>query len=81
MQLTFADPLDQEILSDGAKLSAFLERHPVEHHPRTKRTYHAVTQGFILNELVRRVDPQQRSIGDIIEQVWKGVADSGVTFV
>ena len=26
----------------------------------TKRAYHAATRGFILNEIVRRVDPNQR---------------------
>ena len=27
---------------------------------KTKREYHAATRGFILNEIVRRVDPKQR---------------------
>ena len=28
----------------------------------TKREYHAATRGFILNEIVRRVDPKQRYV-------------------
>ena len=34
----------------------------------TRRAYHALTRGWILNEIVRRVDSQQRTIGEIIEQ-------------
>ena len=33
----------------------------------TRRAYHALSRGWILNEVVRRVDPQQRTIGEIIE--------------
>ena len=33
----------------------------------TRRAYHAFTRGWILNEIVRRVDPQTRTIGEIIE--------------
>ena len=29
---------------------------------QTKREYHAATRGFILNEVVRRVDPKQRYV-------------------
>ena len=33
----------------------------------TRRAYHAFTRGWILNEIVRRVDPQGRTIGEIME--------------
>ena len=33
----------------------------------TRRAYHGLTRGWILNEIVRRVDPQKRTIGEIIE--------------
>ena len=33
----------------------------------TKRAYHAFTRGWILNEIVRRVDPKHRTIGEIVE--------------
>ena len=33
----------------------------------THRAYHALTRGWILNEIVRRVDLQHRTIGEIIE--------------
>lgn len=34
----------------------------------TKREYHSVTRGIILNEIVRRADPQGRTIGEIIRE-------------
>ena len=37
----------------------------------TNREYHTITRGCILNEIVRRTDPQNRTIGEIIKQVSK----------
>eukprot|EP01125_Pyxidicula_operculata_P008033 TRINITY_DN2713_c0_g1_i2.p1 TRINITY_DN2713_c0_g1~~TRINITY_DN2713_c0_g1_i2.p1 ORF type:complete len:415 (-),score=74.65 TRINITY_DN2713_c0_g1_i2:194-1438(-) len=34
----------------------------------TKRAYHAITRGFILNEIVKSVDPQRRSLGKILNE-------------
>ena len=34
----------------------------------TKREYHAVSRGWILNEIVRRVDPRKRTIGEILQE-------------
>ena len=33
----------------------------------TRRAYHALTRGWVLNEVVRRVDPEHRTIGEIIQ--------------
>ncbi len=38
------------------------------HEPGTKRLYHAVTRGWIVNEIVRRADPQGRTIGEFVQQ-------------
>jgi len=32
------------------------------------RSYHAVTRGFIINEIVRRVDPKKRTIGEFVRE-------------
>ena len=37
----------------------------------TNREYHTITRGCILNEIVRRTDPQNRTIGELIKQVSK----------
>lgn len=34
----------------------------------SKRSYHAITRGLILNELVKKVDPKGRSVGKILEE-------------
>lgn len=33
---------------------------------QSKREYHSITRCYILNEIVRRVDPQKRTIGEIL---------------
>jgi len=35
---------------------------------KSKRTYHAMTRGMILNEIVRRVDEQGRTMGQILRE-------------
>lgn len=46
----------------------------IESHPQTfrecgsEREYHAVTRGWIVNELFRRVDPKGRTIGEFISE-------------
>ena len=34
----------------------------------TRRAYHGITRGFVLNEIVRRVDPEGRTIGMILRE-------------
>jgi CubicO group peptidase (beta-lactamase class C family) len=34
----------------------------------TERCYHGITRGLIVNELLRRVDPQQRTVGAYVQQ-------------
>jgi len=34
----------------------------------SKRAYHTITRGWILNEIVRRVDPKSRTIGEIFHE-------------
>ena len=33
-----------------------------------RREYHFITRGFLLQEIVRRVDPQRRTIGKFVEE-------------
>ena len=53
------------------KIGQVIEKEPL-HFPTNltnKREYHAFTGGCILNEIVRRVDPEGRTIGEIIKLV------------
>ena len=39
---------------------------------RSRREYHAVTRGWIVNEVFRRVDPQHRTIGEYLHEEVSG---------
>ena len=41
----------------------------LEENIKTNREYHILTRGVILNEIVRRVDPKGRTIGEILREV------------
>jgi CubicO group peptidase (beta-lactamase class C family) len=60
--LKFEDILDRD------KLKEAIERQSHVFDGEPKKCYHAVTRGFILNEIVRRVDPKGRSIGEILDE-------------
>jgi len=34
----------------------------------SRREYHGVTRGFILNEIYRRVDPDERTLGEFVRE-------------
>ncbi len=50
------------------KVGEVIEKLRPIHEPGTKRMYHAVTRGWIVNEIVRRADPQGRTIGEFLQQ-------------
>ena len=43
-----------------------------------RREYHALTRGWIVNELFRRVDPQRRTIGEYLREDISGPLDADV---
>ena len=45
---------------------------------RSRREYHAITRGWILNELFRRVDPQGRTIGEFLREDISGPLEADV---
>ena len=52
------------------KIGAILEQHPAHFKPgeNNQREYHAVSRGWIINELFRRIDKNGRTIGEFLEQ-------------
>lgn len=36
------------------------------------RSYHALTRGFVINEIVRRVDPKKRTLGEFVSEEMAG---------
>lgn len=59
------EPLSFAIASDPDAFSDFLARQPHNFDGKPVHSYHALTQGWYINEVVRRVDPQHRTIDGI----------------
>lgn len=56
------------LLKDEKKFSERLARQPHAFGGKPTRAYHAITRGWFLNEIVKRVDPKARTIGQIAQQ-------------
>jgi CubicO group peptidase (beta-lactamase class C family) len=61
------EPLDRKLVGDLDRLAAVLARQKPVWEPGTRQAYHAITLGFYEGELIRRVDPQHRSLGQFFE--------------
>jgi len=57
------EPLDLETIADPDRMAAVLARQKPAWPPGTRQGYHAFTHGWYQSELLRRVDPQRRTIG------------------
>lgn len=60
-------PLDRGLLADFDRLAVVLARQKPAWPPGTRQAYHAVTLGFYQNEILRRIDPQRRSLGQFFQ--------------
>ena len=56
------------IEADFDKLAVILARQRPAWEPGTRQAYHAVTLGFYESELLRRVDPKRRSLGQFFHE-------------
>ena len=61
------EPLDRNIVADSDRLAVLLARQRPAWEPGTRQAYHAVTLGFYEGELLRRIDPQHRSLGQFFQ--------------
>jgi CubicO group peptidase (beta-lactamase class C family) len=57
------EPIRAELLADPDALALVLARQAPLWEPGSRQGYHAVTLGFYMSELLRRVDPAGRTIG------------------
>jgi len=62
------EPLDVSILEDLGRLAEILARQKPDWEPGLRHGYHAVSLGWFQSELLRRVDPQQRSLGRFLRE-------------
>jgi CubicO group peptidase (beta-lactamase class C family) len=59
--------VDRALVADPARLAAALARQKPAWPPGTRQGYHAVTLGFYEGELLRRVDPRHRTLGQFFD--------------
>jgi CubicO group peptidase (beta-lactamase class C family) len=59
----FNEPVDRSVVADLDRLAVVMARQKPAWEPGTRQAYHALTLGFYEGELLRRVDPQRRSLG------------------
>jgi CubicO group peptidase (beta-lactamase class C family) len=57
------EPVDRSVVADLDRLAAVLARQKPAWRPGERQAYHALTLGFYEGELLRRIDPQHRSLG------------------
>jgi CubicO group peptidase (beta-lactamase class C family) len=59
----FDEPVDRSVVADLDRLAVVLARQKPAWESGTRQAYHALTLGFYEGELMRRVDPRHRSLG------------------
>ena len=59
----FDEPVDRSVVADLDRLAEVMARHKPAWEPGTRQAYHALTLGFYEGELMRRVDPRHRTLG------------------
>src|SRR5262249_6942950 len=57
------EPVDRGVIADLDRLAVVLAHQKPAWKPGTRQAYHALTLGFYEGELLRRLDPQRRSLG------------------
>jgi CubicO group peptidase (beta-lactamase class C family) len=63
----FDEPVDRNVVADLDRLAQVLARQTPAWAPGARQGYHALSLGFYEGELLRRVDPQQRSLGQFFQ--------------
>ena len=63
----FDEPVDRSVVADLDRLAMVLARQKPAWEPGTRQAYHALTLGFYEGELLRRVDPRHRSLGEFFQ--------------
>ena len=61
------EPVDRAVIADLDRLAVVLARQRPAWEPGTRQAYHGLTLGFYENELLRRIDPRHRSLGQFFQ--------------
>src|SRR5499427_8721983 len=60
-------PIDRGLVADLDRLATVLARQTPVWEPGTRLAYHAITLGFYESELLRRIDPRHRTVGQFFQ--------------
>jgi CubicO group peptidase (beta-lactamase class C family) len=63
----FNEPVDPSVVADLDRLAVVLARQKPAWEAGTRQAYHAISLGFYEGELMRRVDPRHRSLGQFFQ--------------
>jgi CubicO group peptidase (beta-lactamase class C family) len=63
----FDEPVDRSAVENPDQLAAVMARHKPAWEPGTRQAYHGLTLGFYEGELLRRVDPRHRTLGQFFQ--------------
>ena len=72
------EPVDRSDVGDLDRLAVILARQKPAWAPGTRQAYHALTLGFYEGELLRRVDPLHRSLGQFFQDEIAGPLNEDV---
>ncbi len=64
---TFDEQGDRSLVADLDHLATVLARQKPAWEPGTRQAYHAITLGYYESELLRRIDPHHRSLGQFFQ--------------
>ena len=64
----FDEPVDREVVANLDRLADVMARQRPAWEPGSRQAYHALTLGFYEGELMRRVDPRHRTLGQFFQQ-------------
>lgn len=65
--LTLDAPVDKSVVADLDRLAVALAQQKPAWEPGARQGYHGISLGFYEGELLRRVDPQRRSLGQFFQ--------------
>ncbi len=61
------EPVDRSVVADPDRLAVVLARQKPAWEPGTRQAYHALSLGFYEGELLRRLDPRHRTLGQFFQ--------------
>jgi CubicO group peptidase (beta-lactamase class C family) len=74
----FDKPVDRSVVADRARLAGVIPRQRPAWPPGERQAYHAISLGFYQSELLQRIDPMHRTLGQFFHE--EIATPSGIDF-